>query len=75
MNDWQYLPLGDLGNKMNFCPKVNLEAFLCLNVESWPRDVSRGQTLKMKEIGELVANLLYFVWINKLAFMKEDKHT
>ena len=31
------------------------------------------QKFKMKEIGELVAN--YFVWINKLTFLKEDKHT
>ena len=35
----------------------------------------RDQKLKMKEIGELVANRIYFVWINKLAFLKEDKHT
>ena len=33
----------------------------------------RDQTFKMKEIGELVANLL--VWVNKLAFLKENKHT
>ena len=32
----------------------------------------RDQKLKMKEIGELVANLLYLE--NKLAFLKEDKH-
>ena len=59
MNDWQYLSLGDLeSNKMIFFPKVNLDVFLCLNVPLWPRDVSRDQKLKMKEIGELVANLL-----------------
>ena len=33
----------------------------------------RLNKLKMKEIGELVG--IYFVWINKLAFLKEDKHT
>ena len=33
----------------------------------------RDQNSKMKEIGELVANLL--CWMNKLAFLKEDKHT
>ena len=59
MNDWQYLSLGDLeSNKMNFFLKVNLDVFLSLNVSLWPRDVSRDQKLKMKEIGELVANLL-----------------
>ena len=39
---------------MNFSLKVNLEVFL------WSRDMSRDQKLKMKEIGELVANLLRF---------------
>ena len=43
---------------MNFSPKVNLEVFLCLSVQLWSRDMSRDQKLKMKEIGELVANLL-----------------
>ena len=33
----------------------------------------RGQKLKMKEIGELVANLLYLD--EQIAFLKEDKHT
>ena len=33
----------------------------------------RDQKLKMKEIGELVA--IYFVSINKLAFLKQGKHT
>ena len=41
-----------------FSSKVNLEVFLCLDVLLWKRDLSRGQKLKMKEIGELVANLL-----------------
>ena len=43
---------------MNISPKVNLEVFLCLNVELWSRDISRDQKLKMKEISVLVANLL-----------------
>ena len=45
---------------MNFSPKVNLEVFLCLNVELWSRNMSFDQKLKMKEVGELVANLLCF---------------
>ena len=53
MIDWQYLSLGDL-EQDEFFPKVNLEDFLCLNVSFWSRD----QKLKMKKIGELVANLL-----------------
>ena len=57
MNDWQHLWLGDL-EQNEFSPKVNLDVFLCLNVKLWSRDMSRGQKLKMKEIGELVANLL-----------------
>ena len=35
--------------------------------------MSRDRKLKMKEIGELVAS--YFVSINKLVFLKDDKHT
>ena len=35
--------------------------------------MSRDQKLKMKQIGELVAN--YFVWINKLAFLIEGEYT
>ena len=58
MNDWQYLSLGDLQNNEIFSPKVDLEVFLCLNVWLWSRDMSRDQKLKMKETGELVANLL-----------------
>ena len=58
LNDWQYLSLGDLQNNEIFSPKVDLEVFLCLNVWLWSRDMSRDQKLKMKEIGELVANLL-----------------
>ena len=45
---------------MNFSPKVNLEVFLCLNVYLWSRDMLRDQKLKMKKIGELVANLICF---------------
>ena len=45
---------------MIFSPKVNLDVFLCLNVSLWSRDISRNQKLKMKEFGELVANLLSF---------------
>ena len=45
---------------MNFSPIVNLEVFFCLNVYLLSRDMSRDQKLKMKEIGELVANLLCF---------------
>ena len=30
------------------------------------------QKLTAKEIGELVGN--YFIWINKVVFLKEDKH-
>ena len=59
MNDWQYLSLGDL-EQNEFSTKVNLEVFFCLNVSLWSRDMSRDQKLKMKEIGELVANLLCF---------------
>ena len=43
---------------MNFSPKVNIEVSLCLSVQIWSRDMSRDQKLKIKEIGELVANLL-----------------
>ena len=43
---------------MNFSPKVNIEVFLCLNIQIWSRDMSRDQKLIIKEIGELVANLL-----------------
>ena len=43
-------------NNLNFSPKVNLEVFLCLNVQL----SSRGQKLKMKEIGEFTL----FGWIN-----------
>ena len=35
--------------------------------------MSRDQKLKMKEIGELVANLLCLD--KKFVFLKEDKHT
>ena len=73
MNDWQYLSLGDL-EQNEFFPKVNLEAFFCLNVLLWSRDLSHNPNLKMKRIVELAANL-YFVWINKLAFLKRDKDT
>ena len=55
MNNWQCLSLGDLEQNELF-PRVNLEVFLCLNVDLWSRD----QKLKMKEISELVANLLRF---------------
>ena len=41
---------------------------MCLKV-----DTSHDQKLKMKQIGELVAN--YFVWINKFAFLREGEHT
>ena len=41
---------------MNFSAKVNLEVFLCLSVQLWSRD----QKLKIKEIGQLVANLHCF---------------
>ena len=59
MNDRQYLSLGNPeSNKTNFSAKVNLDVFLCLNGPLWSRDVSRDQKLKMKEIGEWVANLL-----------------
>ena len=43
---------------MNFSPTVNLEVLMCLNVQFWSRDMSRDQKLKLKEIGQLVANLL-----------------
>ena len=58
---------------MNFSLKVNLEVSLCLNIQLWSRDMKRDQKLKMKEIGELLA--IYFVSINKLLLLKEDKHT
>ena len=35
--------------------------------------MSRDQKLKMKEIGELVANLICFD--KQLVFLKKDKHT
>lgn len=53
MNDWQYLSIGGL-KQNEFFPKLNLKVFFCLNVKLWSRD----QNLKMKEIGELVADLL-----------------
>ena len=51
---------------MNFTsPKVNLEVFLkCLNVK-----------LQVTKIGELNWWRIYFVWIDKLAFLKEGKVT
>ena len=42
--------IGNIYNKMNFSPEVN--------VSLWSRDMSRDQKLKMKEIGQLVVNLL-----------------
>ena len=45
---------------MNFPPKVNLHVFLVPYISLWSRDMSRNQKLKMKEFGELVANLLSF---------------
>ena len=45
--------------RCSFSPKVNCEVFLCLNVfKLWLRDMSRDQKFKMKEIGELLTNLL-----------------
>ena len=41
---------------MDFSPKVNLEVFSCLNNYG---HLTRDQKLKIKEIGDLVANLLY----------------
>ena len=35
--------------------------------------MTRDQKVKMKEIGEFIVAYLP-VWINKLAFLKEDKH-
>ena len=57
MIDWQYLSLGGPRTNLNFSPKVNRDVVLCLNV-LWSRDMSRAQKLKMKEIGQLVVNLL-----------------
>ena len=37
--------------------------------------MSLVQKLKMKKIGQLVANLHCLEWMNKLAFLKNDKHT
>ena len=45
---------------MNFSLKVNLDVFLCVNVYILSRGMSRDQKLKMKEIDEFLANLLYF---------------
>ena len=43
---------------MNTSPEVNLDVFLCLNVQLWSRDTSGDKNIKLKEIGELVTNLL-----------------
>lgn len=53
----QYFSLGYL-ERDEMSPNVNREIFLCLKAYSWSYDMSRGQKLKMKEIGELVANLV-----------------
>ena len=58
--EWLAISIARRQNKMSFSPKVNLDVFLCLNVSLWSRDISRNQKLKMKEFGELVANLLSF---------------
>ena len=42
-----------------FSPKVNLEVLWCLNVYLWSRDMSSDQTFEMKQIGELMANVLF----------------
>ena len=55
---------------MNFSPNVNLAVFLCLNEQLLSRDMSRDQKSKMKEIGELVANLLC---LNKQIGISERK--
>ena len=46
---------------MDFSPKVNLEAFLCLDIEN-------EENWRIYFVSQF-----YFVWINKLAFLKEDK--
>ena len=43
---------------MQFFQKIDCEVFLCLNVKLWSRDMSPDQKFKMKEISELVTNLL-----------------
>ena len=53
MSHWQYLSLGEL-EQIEFSPKVNLEVSSCLNVFVTCH-VTKNE---MKEIGELVANLL-----------------
>ena len=59
MNDWRYLSLRDL-EQNEFFPKVNLKVFLYLNVNYGLVTCHVTKKIKIKEIGELVANLLYF---------------
>ena len=59
--EWLAMPLARRPRQNEFfSPKENLEIFSCLNVSLWSSDISRDQKLKMKEISELVANLLCF---------------
>ena len=57
--EWLAISLARRPRIIIFSPKVNREVFLCLNVSLWSRDISRDQKLKMRDIGELVANLLF----------------
>ena len=59
MNDWRYLSLRDL-EQNEFFPKVNLKVLLYLNVNYGLVTCHVTKKIKIKEIGELVANLLYF---------------
>ena len=65
MDDWQYnyISLGVLEQKLRFSCALTLNyGHVTCHVQD--------QKLKIKEIGELVANILCF--INKLAFLKKD---
>ena len=55
-SDSQYLILGYLEQGEVF-PQFKSWGLLCLHAYLWSRDKSLGQIFKMKENGELVANL------------------
>ena len=72
MNDWRHLSLRDLVQR-EISPPPKMKVFLCLNVWLWCLIITWQVTWpKIEKEGNW---RIYFVWINKLAFLKEDKHT
>ena len=65
-HDWQYLSLGDL-EPSEFFPKSISWGFLAFSYGHVTCHVKKK--LKMKEIGEFQLVRIYFVRINKLAFL------